>query len=116
MPRYFAIWPRQALVTTASDRQARRSPDVLGSLTAGHGIGATLDREFHVDQATRVIQGRLRHQQGQILALEGCEPLRQPFRQRWRDAFERLVEQQAFGANGKRAAERDQLLLSAAQQ
>jgi hypothetical protein len=79
------------------------------------GIGATLDREFHVNQPTRVIEVRLRHQQGQVLALEGCKHLRQPFGQRWRDAFERLVEQQAFGANGKRPAERDQLLLPAAQ-
>lgn len=33
-----------------------------------------------------------------------------------RDCFERFVEQQAFGADRKRAAERGQLLLASAQQ
>ena len=39
-----------------------------------------------------------------------------PLGQRRRDSLERLVEQQASGADGERAAERDQLLLAAAQQ
>ena len=56
----------------ASKVRTQRSPDAQGSLTGGYWIGATFNLEFHVNQPTRVVQVRLRHQQGQILALERC--------------------------------------------
>ena len=50
------------------------------------------------------------------LPLQRGDHLGEPLRERRRDAFERLVEQQQARADGERARQRDQLLLAAREQ
>jgi hypothetical protein len=58
----------------------------------------------------------LRHQKREILALQGRKHFRQPLGKRRRNSLEGFIEQQTFGADAKRPAKRDQLLLASAQQ
>jgi hypothetical protein len=88
--------------------------DAAGS--SSRKIGAAFDPEFHVDQFARMIHVGLCHQECQVLAPQRGQDLRQSLGKRWRNSLERFVEQQTFGADGERAAERHQLLLAAAEQ